>query len=378
MSVDQPLPSRSRKAAKPPKNKRRKKGLGVGKILFVVFSVIILGLSAYVLYLYDKLDDNLDRIASPVATEVPKEELARAKPIGILLLGLDYRKETGSLNTDVMMAAVLNPESKTATVVSIPRDSDLDLDGYVTRKANAYYARFLSVARNSENLTGDDAARYAYDEMKAMMSKFFEVPIDYIAVLDFQGFVDFVDALGGVKVYVDQDMRYWDNADGTNIDLKKGEQVLNGEQALGFVRYRQSRNGETRASSDFERNDRQDRLLGAIISQLRSLGSVTRIGSLMDAVGNNLKTDIPREQLNSLITTYFGIPRENVRFIALTGEWRSPYVHLDRKKLAEAKEALQEELNPEGRPLAPAGSEADANTEPEKEAAAANAAAQKR
>lgn len=361
MSMDQPLPSRTarRAAYKPPKKPRRRKKFGIGKILLLLATVIILALSGYVIYLYDKLNDNLDRIASPVSTNVPKEQLAKAKPVGILLLGLDYRDITGSMNTDVMMAAVLNPESKTATVVSIPRDSDLDLDNYRTRKANGYYARFLSIARNDHNLTGDDARRYAGEEMKTMISKFLDVPIDYIAVLDFQGFVDFIDALGGVKVYVDQDMRYWDNADGTDINLRKGEQVLKGEDALGFVRYRQSRNGETRPSSDFERNDRQDRLLGAIISELKSLDSVTRIGSLMDAVGNNLKTDIPREQINSLIATYFKIPRENVRFIALTGEWRSPYVHLDPQKLEEAKRALKEELQPDGRVIVPAGSEAE-------------------
>jgi len=353
MSEERPLPSRASRKTKgrPPKKPSRKKRLSFGKILFALFAIIILALSGYVLYLYDKLDQNLDRIASPVKADVPKEQLAKSKPVGILLLGLDYREATGSMNTDVMIVAMLNPQSKTATVVSIPRDSDLDLEGYVTRKANGYYARFLSIARNNR-LSGDEAFQYASDEMKAMFSKFFEVPIDYIAVLDFQGFVDFIDALGGVKVYVDQDMRYWDNADGTNIDLRKGEWVLNGEQALGFVRYRQSRNGETRPSSDFERNDRQDRLLGAIITELRSFESVTRIGSLLDAVGNNLKTDIPREQIDSLIATYFRISRENVRFIALTGEWRSPYVRLDAAKLAEAKQALKEELNPDGRPIA--------------------------
>lgn len=355
MNVDQPLPSRTarRQAAQPPKKPRRRKRLRMGRILFLFFAAVILSLSAYVIHLYDKVNDNINRIADPVSSDVPKEQLAKAKPIGILLLGLDYRDETGSLNTDVMMAAVLNPVSKTATVVSIPRDSDLNVDNYITRKANAYYARFLSNARNDYGLTGDDARRFAGNEMKSLMSRFFDVPIDYIAVLDFQGFVDFVDALGGVKVYVDQDMRYWDNADGTDINLTEGEQVLSGEEALGFVRYRQSRNGETRASSDFERNDRQDRLLGAIIDELKSFESVTRIGSLMDAVGNNLKTDIPREQINSMIATYFKISRENVRFIALTGEWKSPYVHLDPEKLEKARQALKEELRPEGRTATP-------------------------
>ncbi len=351
MSVDQPLPSRTarKQAAKSPKSQRPRKRGRIGRILFIFFSIVILSLASYTAYLYFKANENLNRIADPMSTDVPNEELAKAKPIGLLLLGLDTRDETGSLNTDVIMAAALNPQSKTATVVSVPRDSDLNLNGYITRKANAYYARFLSIARSEHHLTGDDARRFASQEMKDMMTQFLGVPIDYTAILDFKGFVDFIDALGGVKVYVDQDMRYWDKADGTDIDLTQGEQILDGESALGFVRYRQSRNGETRPSSDFERNNRQDRVLGAIIDELKSFDSVTKVGGLMDAVGSNMKTDIPREQINSMIATYFKISRENVRFIALTGEWKSPYVYLDPAKLEEARQALREELQPEGR-----------------------------
>jgi LCP family protein required for cell wall assembly len=252
------------------------------------------------------------------------------------------------MNTDVMMVASFNPITKTATVVSIPRDSDLNMEGYKTHKVNGYYAAFYSNGRK-DGLEGDAANQYARDETRQMLAKFFEIPIDYTAVIDFKGFVDVVDALGGVNVTVDKDMRYVDSVDNTNIDLKKGDQMLDGEQALGFVRYRKSNRG-TAQSSDFERNQRQSQVLGAITDRLKSFSSVTKINKLLDAMGNNMRTDIPQAQIENLISTYFGINRSDIRFIPLEGEWRSPYVYLNEEKLVEAKKALAEELIPTGRP----------------------------
>jgi polyisoprenyl-teichoic acid--peptidoglycan teichoic acid transferase len=351
MNEHMPLPPRNKgqsarahKAVQPQRKPRR-----LARFVFSFLLIVILGLASYAGYLYIKTNNLLGDISNHKDNTVAAAEKAQVKPIGLLVLGLDNRQETGSLNTDVMMAAVFNPKTKTATVVSVPRDSDLNMSGYKTRKANAYYARFLSVARSEKNLAGDDASQYARDEMKKMMSEFFGVPIDYTAVLDFQGFIDVVDALGGVTVNVDQDMRYWDKADGTDIDLKKGVQELKGEDALGFVRYRKSKNNVTRASSDFERNARQDQVLGAIVDKLKSFSTVTKVGGVLDAVGNNLRTDIPKAQIENMISTYFRISKQNIRFIALEGTWKSPYVYLDQAKLEEAKRALQEELQPEGR-----------------------------
>ncbi|TJY43397.1 LytR family transcriptional regulator [Cohnella pontilimi] len=364
MNEHMPLPprnegrsSRAPKAVRPPRKPRR-----LARFVFSFLLIVIIGLASYAGYLYIKADNLIGDISNPKENKVAAAERAQVKPIGLLVLGLDNRQETGSLNTDVMMAATFNPKTKTATVVSVPRDSTLNLNGYKTRKANAYYARFLSVARSEKNLTGDEASQYAKDQMKEMMSEFFGIPIDYTAVLDFQGFIDVVDALGGVNVNVDQDMRYWDNADGTDINLKKGVQELNGKDALGFVRYRKSKQNITRPSSDFERNARQDQVLGAIVDKLKSFSSVTKVGGVLDAVGNNLHTDIPKQQIENMISTYFRISKQNIRFIALEGTWKSPYVYLDQTKLDQAKEALREELRPEGRPVSePASSAATDN-----------------
>ncbi|TVY00560.1 LCP family protein [Cohnella terricola] len=361
MSQDTPLPSRNKNRAPAPKaSKPGKKKFRWGRFFFILLGVIILALVAYVGYLYIVGDKNLTKIAKPEegngAIVIPAEERAQVKPISLTLLGLDTRSETGSMNTDVMMVAAFNPVTKTATVVSIPRDSDLNLDGYKKHKANAYYAAFYMNGRNKEKLEKDKLVGYARDETRLMLSKFFDIPIDYTAVLDFQGFVDVVDALGGVTVTVDKDMRYIDSVDGTNIDLKKGEQPLKGEQALGFVRYRKSNHNRgfkpTAESSDFERNERQSQVLGAITDKLKSFSSISKVDDILNAVGDNIRTDIPKAQIENIIATYFGINRSDIRFIPLPGTWKSPYVYLDEDKLKDAKKALAEELNPEGRPAA--------------------------
>jgi LCP family protein required for cell wall assembly len=357
LSQDTPLPlratNRTPHPSKPPGRKFR-----WGRAIFLLLALIIVTLAIYAGYLYIVGKKNLGKISdqNPASNTIPKEQQAQNKPIALVLLGLDTRSETGSMNTDVMMVAAFNPKTKTATVISIPRDSDLEMDGYKKHKANGYYAAFYSNGRNKEKLEGDKIPAYARDQTREMLAKFFDIKIDYTAVIDFKGFVDVVDALGGVTVTVDKDMRYVDTVDNTDINLQKGEQVLDGEQALGFVRYRKSNRG-TAPSSDFERNERQSQVLGAIVDRMKSFSSVTKIDGILNAVGDNMRTDIPSTQIENMIKTYFHINRSDIRFIPLAGTWRSPYVYLEKDKLQEARQALAEELIPEGRPaVVPASS----------------------
>ncbi|WP_080840497.1 LCP family protein [Cohnella massiliensis] len=355
MNANAPLPPRARqtpprKTSATPKKKKPKRRKWVVALLSF-FAVVILGLGLFAGYLYLELNKTLNDIALPEGPDskpIASADSAQVKPVSMVLLGLDSREGTGTLNTDVLMVAAFNPKSNTATVVSIPRDSLLDIDGYKQRKANAYYANFYAGKRD-EGLSSDDAYTYARSEMRDMFGEFFGVPFDYTAIINFKGFSDVVDALGGIKVYVDQDMYYTDSADGTKIDLKKGEQTLDGEDALGFVRYRKSKGGRTPESSDFARNDRQARVLAAITDEMKSLGGVTKLGKVISAVGDNMTTDIPREQITNLLKAYYDLDSSQIRFIPLEGSWRSPYVYLNDSSVEKAKAALAEELSPEGR-----------------------------
>ncbi len=330
--------SKSKKPSKPRKKR------SVWKVLFMTFFGLLLLIAAGLAYVVFKADDAIDTISIPREdkVDIPKSESVKVKPVAMVITGLDARSHGGGLNTDVMMVAAFNPNTKKATLVSIPRDTLIQIDGYRQRKANAYYANFYQAALN-EGKDRDAAYASAKKELSTLMGKMFDIDVKYTAVINFQGFEDVIDALGGVEVDVDKRMRYTDNADGTDIDLYPGVQVLNGDKALDFVRYRKSNDG-TNMSSDFERNERQSKVVGALTDKLKSIGGAFKIGSVLEAVGNNLTVDMPESEIKNMMAKYIGMGRDDIDLIPLEGQWRSPYVYLDEAKFEEAKAALQAKM----------------------------------
>lgn len=326
---------------------KRGKPRRVFKFLLTLLVLFVLAVCLYIGYLYLKLDKALDEnISTQPDAVVPKEQQADVKPLSILLLGLDSRAKLGTMNTDVMMLVTMNPKTKSATIVSIPRDAYIELDGYKSAKANGYYAAFYM---NKSKKDTAERRSYAYQEMKEMFSRYLGIPIDYVTTIDFEGFRRVVDELGGINVYVDMDMRYVDTADGTNIDLKKGQQHLDGKQTLDFVRYRQSNKGKnaTKASNDSERNHRQSLVLREMVGKMKSLGGLTKLDKIIDAVGDNWKTDMPPSQIKKLMKAYIGIDNEHIEYMPVEGTWRSPYTYVNRDSLDQAKAALQRQHNGE-------------------------------
>lgn len=337
------LPPRNRAGAskqpKLPQKKKKKKSpfKSFLKLLLVVIIVAVLLVAGYLGWLALKVDDTI--LDTGNDNKVAPEASAKVKPITMLLLGTDYRPKTGTHLTDVMMVAAFNPDTKSATIVSIPRDTRVELDGYKVRKANAFYPMFL----DSEKTSGITAQ----EKMKQIFTKYMDIPIDYVTVINFQGFSDVVDALNGVDVNISMDMCYIDNADGTDINLKKGPAELKGEDALGYVRYRHSGPGckpRTKESDDFSRNQRQNEVLHSLIDQMQTFSGATKIGKVLDAVDENMETDIESAQLKNIIATYWNISKDNVKFVPVTGDWKSPYVYINDDELDIAKQKLQDEI----------------------------------
>lgn len=326
MSVPEPqLPSRSKRNA-PPKGKSKARRFMLGFTGLLLFACLLTAGYASYLYFF-KMDDMLGKIGTDEA--VASGMSAKEKPISLLLLGIDSRPEGGSLNTDVIMVAALNPESKSAAVVSIPRDTYMKASqGLRANKANAFYPNLMAASKST-----------AQQKIKLVFGSALNVPIDYVVTVNFQGFKDVVDALGGITVDVDMDMRYVDKADGTNINLKKGVQKLDGQKTLDFVRYRKSNNG-TAESSDLERNARQQLVVAQVLEKLKSPTALLKAGEMMDALGNNVTTDIPSAQLKDMIRTYIGMSKDNINYIHLEGEWKSPYVNVAEADWQKARSAL--------------------------------------
>lgn len=306
------------------------------KLILVLLVALLIPSIAYGAYYAWQINHTISAITDD-HIKVAEKDLAKNKPLSILLLGKDSRPQYGTMNTDVIMLVTMNPKTHKVVSVSVPRDTRLDISDYsLDHKANWFYA----AAMNDNQ--GNKAK--VYKEMKHVFGEYLQTPIDYVIMVNFETLKDLVNAVGGVKVYVDQDMKYNAPGDHTKINLKKGWQVLNGKKALDFVRYRKSNLG-TKGSNDFERNDRQHRVIQAILSKVKSPTAILTGDGILKAVAKNVEMDIPRAQLYSIIRTYAGsTSKKNMQFISLSGPWISPFVEISQQDLDDARAKLQANL----------------------------------
>lgn len=320
------------------RKKPKKKMSRTAKTLWTGALCVVAGVGIYVGYLYNKADAALEAMSAPpvkvvntgLTEEVPEEE---NRPLTFLLTGVDNREGSGgSMNTDVIMIAAWNPKDKAVTLVSIPRDAQLKPKKLGSHKANYYYAYYYNKDRDT-----------AIENTKEFYSELLGLPIDHMAVINFDGFRQVVDRLGGLEIDVDMDMRYVDNFDGTNINLKKGLQKLDGKQTLDFLRYRKSNRG-TAESSDFERNARQQLVLEQLISKMASVSGAFKLGDLLTIAGNSVKTDIPADTLKDWLFSIKELKPEHIEMITMEGVWESPYVVIDDEEWDRVESALKVRL----------------------------------
>lgn len=266
---------------------------------------------------------------SASGTEAPEDT---QRPITFLLAGIDNREGSGgTLNTDVLMLASLNPKTHSASLLSIPRDLRVKPETFSAHKANYYYAYYY----NQDKDTAMAATKQLYSDL-------LQFPIDHMILINFDGLRKLVDALGGVTVDVDMDMKYRDTADGTDINLKKGVQTLDGKQTLDFVRYRKSNEG-TEQSSDIARNARQQQVLSQIADKLASFQGMTQWYNVLDIVGDNVKTDISENDLKDWMMNYKAMKPNQITLLPLETRWDSPYIYANEDSLKQALDTLRSE-----------------------------------
>jgi LCP family protein required for cell wall assembly len=224
----------------------------------------------------------------------------------MLLIGIDSR-DGERARSDTMILASVHPAKQRAYLLSIPRDSFMKLPGRGYDKVNH------AMAYGGPKL------------LKQSLEQFLGITIDRYMTIDFDGFRKIVDELGGVEVNVKKRMKYTDPSDDTYIDLQPGKQVLNGEQALDYARYRKSDLG--REDSDYERIVRQQEILRALANKGDSMQAFFKAFKLMDILGQHVKTDLSEEEISSLLVTYYDPAKNHLETDTLRGSdqriWRS-------------------------------------------------------
>ncbi|MEL7568060.1 MAG: LCP family protein [Dehalobacterium sp.] len=210
----------------------------------------------------------------------------------IMVAGGDSRKNEPG-RSDTLLLLFLDSKEKTVGVLNIPRDTYVNIVGKdIKTKINHAFA-----------YGGVDMTRDTVEE-------FLDIKIDHYVDTDFKGFASLIDALGGITVDVEKRMYY----PAENIDLQKGVQKLDGEQALGYVRYRSDGLG------DLGRVERQQKFLSILADQVMSLSTLWKIPKLVGIFQENVETDISLRELLSLANAFKSFDVSQLKTSILPGE----------------------------------------------------------
>lgn len=339
-----------KKPAQPtPKTKQKKRGKRGKKWYFllaisVFFCLLIVGVGLALSQMDKTLEvvtDDPYKLPDQPAVVVPYEG---KKALSFVIVGVDTRKNIGMLNTDVLVVAVANPETQKLTMVSLPRDTRVEMPGYPGyHKVNEVFALGENIRRDAEN-KGKPVTENGMTLLKKTLEGMLGIPIEHYVQLDFEGFTAVIDNLGGIKVDVDRDLVYELPQEGVYRNLKKGLQVLNGEQALGFVRHRLDKRGEAYNSSDFDRNRRQQQVIRAVVDKVVSIDGISKLTTVLDTFGKHIRTDLSAEQIKGLALDFATISSEKMVSLDNGAVWKSPYSMWPQKNMQDVRNTLKAEM----------------------------------
>ncbi|WP_336183747.1 LCP family protein [Bacillus sp. 205(2023)] len=317
------------------KKSKRRKILKRIMLLFVLALLVVVGLGGYKLYkTINAADDSYDALSRGDKSNLRSEVVdMKKKPFSILFMGIeDYATKGQKGRSDSLIVVTLDPKNKTMKMLSIPRDTRVQLASDTTgskTKINSAYSKG------------------GKDETVETVENFLQIPIDKYVTVDFDGFKDVINEVGGIDVDVPFDFDEKSDVDESKrIYFKKGEMHLNGEKALAYARMRkQDKRG------DFGRNDRQKQILNALIDRMSSASNIAKIDKIAETASENVETNIRITEGLALQQIYSGFTSKKIDTLSITGSdlYLGPnntyYFEPDAANLENVRKTLQEHLD---------------------------------
>jgi len=225
-----------------------------------------------------------DNVDNGVGMPLTEEDFEERKPMffTFLIFGL-----TEGLNANTIMVASYDSIAGEANLISIPRDTLVDVQRNSRKIVSAYPVGRLG---GQGHAGGVERMRYEVQTLIGFRPDF------YISV-DYEAFVRMVDAVGGVEVHVPFRMFYIDTYQDLHIDLQAGLQTLNGRDALLFSRYRTGTEGISPTISDYRRIEHQQQVLSAVVRQLLTPASILRIPEFINIFNSHFDSDLSPGEL---------------------------------------------------------------------------------
>ena len=318
-------------------NKKNKKSSSktslIIKVALLLVASLLICVSAYGVYITKQAEHAANSAHEKLEgrdVSILREE--KVEPVhdnvSILFVGVDDSENRGqgsdNSRSDALILATLNNKTKTIKMLSIPRDSYVFIPkvGYEDKITHAHaYGGTLATIETVEKLLN--------------------VPIDYYVRMNFNAFIDVVDALGGIEAEVPYKLHEKDEFDRNAINLQPGLQHLNGSQALALARTRKQ-------DSDIERGKRQQEILTAIINKVSSVSSITKYDDVIRALGDNMKTNMTFTEMKSFLSYLTqGMPRIDSLTLDGVDDMSTGvyYYQLNQQSVDEVSEILNNHLD---------------------------------
>lgn len=231
-----------------------------------------------------------------------------SRPVNIVVMGIDRVEGTDpgspdsfSGRSDTLLVVRFNPETNQVNILSIPRDTRVEIPEYGSTKIN--HANWFGGPKLVQSV---------------LTHNFNNLELDRYLRIDTGIFREVIDAIGGIEVNVPQAMKYDDNTQGLHIDLQPGLQVLNGDQAEQFARFRHDEYG------DIGRVQRQQILLKALRQKLNSPTLITKVPQLLNLIERYVDTNLSREELFALVGFTLHLNSEQMSLVMLPGRASYP------------------------------------------------------
>lgn len=210
-------------------------------------------------------------------------------------------------NTDTILLASYDVASQKVTVVNIPRETMVNVPWDIKTIGSVcqYYGG------------GDEGML----RLREVVTDLFGFAPDYTIRIDLDAFGEIVDTIGGVGFDVPLDMDYEDPAQDLSIHINQGYQTLNGQQAMGVVRFRTVKNGLT--SGNIGRIDTQQAFLRATANQILQIQNISQISQIAETLAENVNTDLSASNILWFMQQAIlgGLDVKDIRFVTLPGEW---------------------------------------------------------
>ena len=299
------------------------KGKKIFAIIFGIILVLFLAVVGMGAKLYWDVSKSMDKTYETVERSKKSQvNLNNKEPFSVLLLGIDTgddgRVEQG--RSDTTIVATVNPRDKQTTLVSLARDTYVDIPGQGKQdKLNHAYAF--------------GGASLAMDTVE----NYLNIPINHYASINMAGLKELVNAVGGIEV--NNNLTF--SQDG--YDFTIGKISLDGEQALSYSRMRyEDPNG------DYGRQERQRKVIEGIVQKVLSLNSVSNYQEILTAVSDNMKTDLSFDDMKKIALDYrsaFGkVKQDQLQGTGFMQDGVS-YQRVDEQELTRVQQELKNQLN---------------------------------